>query len=232
MRAADKKCLLLFIKSPEKGSVKARLSGDCNADFALSLYRNFVFDLLRTLESGSYRLKLYFHPPDALDNVSACFGKSYSYMPQKGKDLGERMKNAFCETFSEGFTKVLLIGSDVPDLTDSLISDAYQLNDCDAVLGPSFDGGYYLIGFKHDTFVPQIFEGMQWSTDRVFKDTWEVLAKKKYKVRVLPLKRDIDRLEDLRAFFEHNRNTRFADSATMAFIRNNVRMLFGDTYNL
>ena len=226
---AYKKCMLLFIKFPEKGMVKSRLAKDSDEDSALSLYGNFVLDLLKTLKTGRYGLKLCFYPPDALDKVSAWLGKRYSYMPQKGEDLGERMKNAFRETFLEGFAKVLLIGSDVPDLTRSIISEAYEFDDYDAVIGPSLDGGYYLIGFKHETFSPEIFEGMQWGTDRVFRDTMDVFRKKKYRVHILPEKRDIDRLDDLRAFFEHNRNTGFADSGTMAFIRNNWNKLFRET---
>ena len=228
---SDKKCMLLFIKFPEKGTVKSRLAKDMHEDSALSLYRNFVLDLLKTLKTGRYQLKLCFYPPDALDKVSAWLGKGYSYMPQKGKDLGERMKNAFGETFSEGFAKVLLIGSDIPDLTRTIINEAYEFDNYDAVIGPSLDGGYYLIGFKHDTFSPEIFEGMHWGTERVFMDTMEVFRKKRYRVHILPEKRDIDTLEDLRAFFEHNRNRGFADSGTMVFVRNNFEKLFGQTKN-
>jgi uncharacterized protein len=228
---SDKKCMLLFIKFPEKGTVKSRLAKDIHEDSALSLYRNFVFDILKTLKTRKYQLKLCFCPPDDLDKVSAWLGKGYSYMPQQGKDLGERMKNAFRETFSEGFAKVLLIGSDIPDLTCTIIEEAYEFDNYDAVIGPSLDGGYYLIGFKYDTFSPEIFEGMHWGTDRIFRDTMDVLRKKRYRVHILPEKRDIDTLEDLRAFFEHNRNTRFADSGTMAFIRNNLNKLFSETKN-
>ncbi len=156
---SDKKCMLLFIKFPEKGTVKSRLAKDIHEDSALSLYRNLVLDILKTLETGKYQLKLCFYPPDALDKFSAWLGKGYAYMPQKGKDLGERMKNAFRETFSQGFAKVLLIGSDIPDLTRTIINEAYEFDNYDAVIGPSLDGGYYLIGFKHDTFSPEIFEG-------------------------------------------------------------------------
>ena len=82
--------MLLFIKFPEKGTVKSRLAKEIHEDNARSLYRNFVLDILETLKTGKYQLKLCFSPPDALDKVSAWLGKGYSYMPQKGKDLGDR----------------------------------------------------------------------------------------------------------------------------------------------
>jgi hypothetical protein len=224
----DGKCIILFMKSPEKGMVKSRLAKDTDEDTALLLYELFVLDLLKTLKTGGYALKISFFPPDASDTVSAWLGEAYSVMPQEGKDLGERMKNAFQKTFSEGFGRVLLIGSDVPDLTSTLIDEAYTFDHHEAVLGPSPDGGYYLIGFKHDTFTPEIFEGMQWGTDQVFRETMAVFRRKKYRVHVLHPKRDIDRIEDLRDFFEQNQNTGFADSGTMRFIRNNFETLFGE----
>jgi hypothetical protein len=224
---SDKKCIVLFIKSPEKGMVKSRLAKDINEDRARALYTNFVLDLLKTLEACRYHLKLCFYPSHALDAVSAWLGERYSYMPQQGKNLGERMENAFRKTFSEGFEKVLLIGSDVPDLTCSLINKAYAFDQYDAVLGPSPDGGYYLIGFKYDTFAPEIFKGIPWGTDRVFRDTMDIFRKNNYRVHILRAKRDIDRLEDLRAFFEQNKNTIFEESGTMKFIRINFETLFG-----
>lgn len=226
---SDKKCIVLFIKSPEKGMVKSRLAKDVNEDTALSLYKHFVRDLLKTLKTGKYPLKICFYPSNALEKVSAWLGLKYSYMPQRGEDLGERMKNAFLETFSQGFTRVLVIGSDIPDLTRSIIEKAFELGHYDAVIGPSFDGGYYLIGFKRDTFSAEIFENMPWGTDKVFGKTMVLFRKKRYKIHILPEKRDIDRIEDLRAFANNNRNTDFAESGTMLFIRNNLETLFGET---
>jgi uncharacterized protein len=228
---SDKKCVVLFIKSPEKGLVKSRLAKDINEDTALALYKHFVLDLLKTLETGMYPLKICFYPPDAFEKVSAWLGVKYSYIPQHGEDLGERMKNAFLEMFSQGFTRVLLLGSDIPDLTRSIIDKAFELGHYDAVIGPSFDGGYYLIGLKRNKFSPAIFENMSWGTDRVFRETMVLFRKKRYTVHILPEKRDIDRIEDLHAFAKDNSNTDFAKSGTMLFIRNNFETLFRETNN-
>jgi len=226
-----KKCILVFLKNPERGKVKSRLAGDLDRDLARSLYKNFVLDLLDTLKKGGHSFRICFYPPDAGEKLSDWLGKGYSYLPQNGKDLGERMKNAFLDAFSEGFFKALIIGSDIPDITNQIINEALESDDNDAVIGPSFDGGYYLIGFKHNTFLPGIFEGIEWGTNTVFEKTMEIFAKNRYKVHLLPKWHDVDRLEDLRALVDGNKNTDFANSTTMAFIRDNQKKLFGENKN-
>ncbi len=84
-------------------------------------------------------------------------GMNNEYRPQKGNDLGQRMKNAIEETFREGFDKVVLIGSDCPDLPYEFYDRAMKLIDkSGAVIGPSSDGGYYLIGFSKSDFPPRV----------------------------------------------------------------------------
>jgi uncharacterized protein len=214
----DTTCLLLFVKYPDKGKVKSRLSKDFGEESVLRLYESFVLDLLETLNKGGYRLIICFHPPSAQEKIASWLGKSYLYMPQNGSDLGEKMKNAFASAFSEGCEKVILIGSDIPDLPKEIIDEAFA-NDGEAVIGPATDGGYYLIGFKRDTFLPHIFEGIQWSTASVFERTMEIFRTHSCKVHVLPQWRDVDTPEDLRAFYERNKNTAFVDSRTMGFIK-------------
>jgi uncharacterized protein len=219
----DKQCLLVFLKFPERGKVKSRLAKNLDEDIVVSLYRYFVYDLLETLEKSSYCFKICFYPPDAGKKISDWLGKQYSYMPQKGKDLGDRMKNAFQEAFSEGFSKVLLIGSDIPDLTVAIIHEAFETDNYDAVLGPSLDAGYYMIGFKKNTFLPEIFEGIEWGTEKVFTSTMDIFRKNNYKVHILPAWQDIDTLDDLRSLFERNRDTHFRNSQTMAFLNDNLQ---------
>ena len=126
-------------------------------------------------------------------------GPEYRYLPQRGRDLGERMKNGFLDTFTRGFEKVVLIGSDIPDLPLSFVEEAFtSLSEMDAVIGPSFDGGYYLIGFTKGAFLPRVFEGIAWGTEKVFKSTIQILTDEKRKLYVLPRWRDIDTIEDLK----------------------------------
>ncbi len=216
---ASSRCVLLFIKTPEKGKVKTRLSTHLNDEIILNLYRCFVADLIESLKMGEYTLVIAFYPVELEDKVISWLGTEHSYTPQVGRHLGERMENAFRESFLSGFSEVLVLGSDIPDLTPSAIDKAFEaLRNHDAVIGPCFDGGYYLIGFTMKTFLPDIFKGIQWSTERVFKDTMGVFSKKGYKVYVLPKLRDIDRIEDLRAFYKESKKTRYKYSKTLFYL--------------
>lgn len=221
----NESCVLLFVRNPKKGAVKSRLARDLGEDAAISLYRNIVFDVLKTLKRGGYSVEICYHPPNAETEVSEWLGKDFSYMPQEGRDLGERMLRAFIKAFSKGFLKVLIIGSDIPDITNAIINEAFQEDESDAVIGPAFDGGYYLIGFRRDTLLPEIFYGIDWGTSTVYEKTLSIFEKHNYKVRVLPKLQDIDRLDDLRDFLKRNRNRELAESRTIEFIRKNEDLL-------
>ena len=93
----------------------------------------------------------------------------------------------------------------------------------DIVIGPSADGGYYLIGFRHNSFLPEVFKGISWGTDTVLKDTLKILREKNYRAHILPELRDVDTIEDLKALYERNKDTAFANSRTMKFISNNLK---------
>ncbi len=216
---AFRKCIILFVKYPEKGRVKTRLSAVLGDETTRNLYKCFVSDLIGTLEKKRDTFKIAFYPPGSNKKIISWLGPEYSYIPQVGRDLGERMETAFKETFLEGFNEVLVIGSDIPDITPSLIDKALKaLKSSDAVIGPCYDGGYYLIGFRKKTFLSDTFKGIQWSTEGVFKDTMGVFIKKGYKVHILPKLRDIDRIEDLIAFYKESKKTRCKYSKTLFYL--------------
>ncbi len=195
----DDRCLLFFIKNPEKGKVKTRLASAIGDEMAVKLYRRFLLEMLSTLNRGTFLFYLCFYPGDSLNELKDWLGDHYLYAPQMGENLGERMKNGFMEAFSMNFKRVVLIGSDIPNLPLEFIEEAFNsLGEKDAVIGPSFDGGYYLIGFRDKTFSPEVFEGIHWSTEKVFEETMKVLEKERLTVHTLQLLRDIDTIEDLR----------------------------------
>jgi len=166
---------------------------------AMKLYKRFLLEILSTLNRGTFLFYLCFYPENSLNDFKDWLGDDYLYMPQKGENLGERMKNGFVEAFSMHFKRVVLIGSDIPELPIEYIQEAFQsLKEKDVVIGPSIDGGYYLIGFKEKTFSPQVFEGIPWSTNRVFEETMKVLKKEKLTFHTLQSLRDIDTIEDLK----------------------------------
>lgn len=216
----DDKCLIVFVKYPQKGMIKSRLARHYDDNFVAGLYENFVFDILKTVEKGDYRLQIYFYPPEKEKEIKKLFSNDYKYRQQRGVDLGERMKNAFVDCFSEGFKFVVLIGSDFPDLPLKIIEDAFALLDSpsDAVIGPAADGGYYLIGLKTETFLPDIFFGLSWSTASVFSETVKILQACSHRTEILPEWHDVDTRDDLINLVERNKLTKFAHSKTMKYL--------------
>ena len=195
----DDRCLLFFIKNPEKGKVKSRLAAVIGDDSAVNLYKNLATKMLSTIKKGTFPFAVCFYPKKADKAIKDWLGSDYRYIPQRGADLGERMKNSFVEAFKMGSERVVLVGSDIPDLSLEVIEEAFfSLKVEDAVIGPAYDGGYYLIGFKKKTFSPQVFERMAWGTERVFEDTMKVLKNLNQRVHTLPFRRDIDTIEDLK----------------------------------
>lgn len=216
-------CLLLFVKSPERTPVKSRLAQALGAERAAALYRNFVLDMLDTLgevikETGC-DLRICFTPPEAAREMRHWLGDTYDYLPQQGKDLGERMKNAFAAAFREGYPQALLLGSDSPDLPASFIKEGLQLLlHRGAVIGPALDGGYYLIGFRATSFLPAIFQGMAWSTGTVFNETMKIFSSAAAPPSVLPPWQDVDTPADLRMLQERGLAGRLTTSRTLRYL--------------
>lgn len=204
----DDRCLLFFVKDPAHGAVKTRLASAVGKTIAQDLYVNFIHDMLSQLEKADYPFFICVHPEDALERLKTLLGEKHQYLPQRGDDLGQRMEHCFRNAFSRGFRRVIVIGSDVPDLPEEIIGNAFRfLNTFDCVIGPSLDGGYYLIGFRRDSLLPEAFRGIQWGTDIVLKKTTDILRIHHVSVHLLQTWRDIDTLEDLKHFFETNKDT-------------------------
>jgi len=219
-------CALLLAKFPECGGVKVRLARQVGDDAATELYRNFVLDSLSMLNRSGIPFLICFHPADSLDRFRAWLGIRYDYMPQRGRNLGERLRNGLLDALSRGFRGTMAIGSDSPDLPEAIIleaRDALQVHD--VVIGPSPDGGYYLIGFKSDAFLPEPFEGIAWSTATVFRETMKRLKGGGRDVFILPPWNDIDTYDDLKAF--GMRNSRCSSSQTMRYLFKHGDMLNG-----
>ena len=211
--------VLVFIKSPETGKIKSRLSTSIDKEIVKSIYKLFVQDLLKNLEKLQYEKIICYHPKNASDEIKKWLGTDYIYLPQTGRNLGERLKNGFIQGFENGFTKLIAIGSDSPDMNIDFFNDAIKnLDSCDTVIGPSIDGGYYLIGFKKNSFYPEVFDDIPWSTEFVYKKSLDSINKANLKVHILPLWHDVDTIEDLFNLYKNNQNTEFKDSQTIEFL--------------
>ena len=131
------------------------------------------------------------------------------------------MKVALNRAFDEGYRQVILIGSDFPDLPSSFLREAVDALDThDAVMGPAKDGGYYLIGFRDESFLPRIFEDMAWGTKVVLDQTLSELKDNNRRVYILPVWNDIDTVEDLRELIKRAKSTDFLNSGTMSCLSN------------
>jgi uncharacterized protein len=191
----SKKLLLIFIKNPEPGKVKTRLAKTVGKNKAYQVYLDLLSHSITVAKKvDSVRQVWYSSFIDRDDEIAE---NTFQKFIQKGSDLGERMEYAFAQGFKNGYEKIVIIGSDCPGITASIIEDAYKmLDDCDVVLGPSEDGGYYLLGMRQ--FNPELFSNIEWSTERVLQQTGFAIQKKGLAWHQLPVLNDIDTEEDLR----------------------------------
>ncbi len=222
------RCVILFVKFPEKGKVKSRLSRDMDWDFVLRLYECMVEDTIEVLKRARAPFVICFDPPGALDLMRSWLGPEFSFSPQTGNDLGARMEQAFVQAFSGGADRALLIGSDIPGLRSEVIAEAFEsLASHDAVIGPARDGGYYLIGFQKKGFEASIFHDMMWSTPSVCSETMVRLRGRNRTVHVLPRCSDVDTKEDLKTFLKQAEKEEAADSRTLEFLKAERNRIIG-----
>jgi rSAM/selenodomain-associated transferase 1 len=215
----DHRCILLFAKYPDQGAVKTRLAQDLCGIEAEELYRAFVLDTLSLLKCTGIPVTICCFPDVSQKSFAAWLGDAYRYLPQHGKDLGDRIKNCFSQAYSLGFEQVAALGTDIPDLPSAFVTEAFvSLKKDDAVIGPSTDGGYYLIGFKKSRFLPKAFNRIDWSTDRVFSQTMDRLYAAGSKTHVLPAWHDVDTLADLQELFQRGLRSEFETSRTMSLL--------------
>jgi len=186
----------VFLRVPEKGTVKTRLSEGLDETYVLTLYRGFVGDLLEGLHRVPDKV-LFYWPPEKRSRLENWLGKGFLFAPQRGDDLGEKMANAFEELFEKGFDAVLLMGSDIPELDSRIVSAAAELlESVDAVIGPASDGGFYLMGLRRHAFSREIFQQIPWSTGEVLTRTLKTMEVLSVVYRQLPVLDDIDTPED------------------------------------
>ena len=189
--------LILFMKAPVLGRVKTRLAEGVGNDNATTLYRLMCEHLLNLTAPQYTDVIVAYDDEERTSLPSYLEAKSLFY--QSGDDLGERMQNAFEAVFKKGYKRAILVGSDIPDVNERLLEESFaHLCNNDAMLSPTEDGGYYLIGFHAHTFCQEAFEGITYSTDDVYANT--LLKLSPLRVAKGEILRDIDTLEDLRAF--------------------------------
>jgi hypothetical protein len=208
--------ILFFVKFPDPGRVKTRLSRVLGDERGAAIYSAFVLDMLDTLVLSGYPLAVCFAPQARMEAFRSWLGHGWIYLPQQGDDLGVRMNNGFQDAFRKGYHKAILIGSDFPDLPPEIIEEAFSsLERHPAVIGPALDGGYYLIGFGRETFAPSVFDRVAWDRDTVLQRTLSRFKEMRQQVHILPAWNDVDTHEDLLDLYRRGKGTHFARSRTM-----------------
>lgn len=192
--------LAVMAKAPVAGQVKTRLLPVVTAEEAAELSRALLADQLNHLqELDAADFYLAFAPNDARSLMENLAPPCFCLFPQQGADLGARMEAAFRKLFDIGHKNIVLIGGDLPPVPLRYFAEAYAFlatSNQRVVLGPSRDGGYYLVGCNQPT--PQIFQGMRWSHSAVLAQTQDKLSSLKIDYHLLPTWFDIDTPADLR----------------------------------
>jgi len=192
-----KTLLLVFAKTPVLGTVKTRLATTVGAEKALSVYTQLLRKTNTILEELAQEVIVFYSGAEA--STLQDYFPTFKLNAQKGTDLGERMQQAFQWGFSQGYKNLILIGTDLWEIETPLISLAFkQLQTHDCVIGPSTDGGYYLLGKKEN--IPAVFQNKAWSTASVLTNTLADLQD--HQVALLPEKTDIDTYKEVELYPE------------------------------
>lgn len=193
--------LLIFAKRPAAGRVKTRLSPPLPPDEAAAVYEASLRDVITLCARERATIELWYDDDQLAESYFAAEFPHIAAARQCAGDLGQKMLDAFARSFADGAQHVLIVGSDVPTLPDGMVHAALDdIRDADVVIGPTIDGGYYLIGFNRDAWntSQKLFDDVTWSTSSVFHKTVSNAEHAALDVRVLPGWYDIDTIEDLR----------------------------------
>jgi len=185
----------VLAKSPERGKVKTRLASAIGEDQALEVYKFLLEKLNREIDSSEYKTHVHL---DSENLDSWTYFQSAEMFQQSTGNVGERMSNSFLKSFDTNSGPVVLVGTDIPDLNASILKKSFQLlEQNDVVIGPSEDGGYYLIGMNQHH--PEIFQLSAWSHPHVLKETIEICDKLNLSYSLVDTLNDIDTFEDLKS---------------------------------
>lgn len=198
--------LIIFAKYPEQGKVKTRLAATIGSEGATLIYEKFIdFIMVQSAASAlDFTSIAAITPRKKLEEFRDNFRSFADYWIQADSpNLGERLSEISTYAFQNSFKKIVIIGTDSPTLPSEIIKDAFiALEDVDVVIGPSEDGGYYLIGIKQPHL--EIFQNIRWSTEYTFDDTMNAIKNLKLRFKILPEFYDIDTIDDFTRMIREN----------------------------
>jgi rSAM/selenodomain-associated transferase 1 len=197
-----KEVLAVAAKAPRAGEVKTRLRGALDPTAAAELYRCFLRDTLAAMEAAqtarpTLALALFYTPAGAEEEFAEWRRADLRMLAQRGADLGARLRHGFADLFAAGYEAAVMLGADSPTLPPEYLLAAFDAlqNERTIVLGPTSDGGYYLIGLRQ--LHRQLFERIPWSTNRALAATQDRARGAGLEIVLLPAWYDVDTPEEL-----------------------------------
>lgn len=190
------RALILFTRVPIPGKTKTRLMPFLNGEECAQLHTCFLKDIYEKAKQVEADLFVFYTPKDEKELLKSVVDSEAVCLPQYGDDLGERMKNAIGIAFRMGYERVILIGTDIPQIHPETLRNAFDnLEDKDIVIHPTFDGGYYLIGMKQE--YDSIWKIERYGTNTVIYDTLQHMRNERLSTAVGQMYYDVDDKDDL-----------------------------------
>jgi rSAM/selenodomain-associated transferase 1 len=198
--AAASRAIVVLARAPSAPG-KSRLTGGLSDDRARALREALLLDTLDVARTVGVPIVISYTPDDARDEMAGLAG-DIALVPQRGANLGERMRWAMDDTFASGAESVVLIGSDLPTLPLEHLTDAFAMleSPADLVLGPAEDGGFYLVAARQPR--PEVFHGIEWGTPHVLDRVADAARRAGLTVGLTRSWWDVDTPDDLRRAVE------------------------------
>lgn len=193
--------MVIMTRIPVPNKTKTRLLTILTPQECANIHMAFLKDIIKTCSNiKNTDLYIFYGDEGPLSIIDSLLKDNIKVFPQKGKDLGEKMKNIFLELFQKGYTKIVLMGADIPEVKKEDIDNAFfKLQNKDIVFGPTLDGGYYLVGMNK--LYSLVFNSnIKWGTPEVFQETINSIRETGLKVDTISTHEDIDTKEDLLSF--------------------------------
>jgi rSAM/selenodomain-associated transferase 1 len=216
--------VIVMIKAPRAGFVKTRLTPPLAAEEAASLAACLAQDVVSGAKRAAAELIIAYAPADGRATLETLLGGGLSWLEQQGSDLGERLEGVAARAFELGFAPLVFLGADSPTLPHGYLTqalDALNAAAYDLALGPTEDGGYYLIGLSRPA--SGLFQNIAWSTAQAYTQTARNAKRLGLRLLELPRWHDVDTFDDLQRL----RSEIFTDEAAQQRAPHTYRWLKG-----
>lgn len=192
-----RQALAVAAKAPQPGTVKTRLHSLLSVAETTELYRCFLRDTIALTERVAGADVFVSYTPEGSEPLFDGISNGHRLITQRGPAFSDKLYNALADLLNEGYQSAAIMDSDSPTLPSAYLTSAFEALSRPGdrvVLGPTTDGGYYVIGVKHPH--RRLFEGITWSSERVLSETVLRAAELNLEVVLLPEWYDVDTVSD------------------------------------